>query len=132
MTLEEIITKYRNAPLECDGMTKVLFAACHQNNIPCVAMEGSLSRGNFNCWHMWLKLPDGRYVDLRARMWVGHDDAVPDGIFNASDFPEVKYEGQEVFMYPLMPELAEAMCIPFPVEMIERIRRQNAAIAEQS
>ena len=43
--------------------------------------------------HFWIALPDGRYIDYRARMWLGEAEHIPHGIFNPQDY-SVAYTGE--------------------------------------
>ena len=49
----------------------------------------------FQFWRKLLALPDSRYIDYRARMWLGEAEHVPHGIFDPKDYP-VSYTGEEL------------------------------------
>ena len=50
--------------------------------------------------HFWIMLHDGRYIDYRARMWLGEAEHIPHGIFKPEDYP-ISYHGEVAgFEYP--------------------------------
>jgi len=66
-----------SAPLECDGMTRLITTLLKKNGIEHTVMGGRLiDRQNENSLeipHFWIKLPSGHTIDYRARMWVGEE-----------------------------------------------------------
>ena len=55
--------------------------------------------------HFWIALPNGDYIDYRARMWLGDNADVPHGIFNPVDYPKVTYSGSSAELEILSPSL---------------------------
>jgi hypothetical protein len=70
-------------PLECDGIARTASKLLeregveHTVHIGKVVIEGV---GTI-CPHFWIELPDGRLLDLRARMWLREHETVPHGVF---------------------------------------------------
>lgn len=90
MNIEEILAKY-NIPecltgLECDGSTSVISQVLQFHNIPHKKAGGMLVvNANREIVHFWITLPDGRYIDFKARMWAGPE--APEGIFDPAGYP---------------------------------------------
>ncbi len=81
--------------LECDGMCNVIGLWFDRAGVPFTAHRGILTEaaaGRRISTHIWIDLLDGRWLDLRARMWLGDQPHVPHGIFKPADFPQVSYE----------------------------------------
>lgn len=82
--------------LECDGATKILHYLLDSHNIPHYVFYGTLEvNSKIMNPHFWIGLPDGRYVDFKARMWFGND--APNGIFYPKDTTAI-YTGTPVEM----------------------------------
>lgn len=81
--LERWLEKLQDAPLECDGMTRVISTLLQASNIDHCIEIGSLEVQGAGVipLHWWIRLPDDRIVDLRARMWLGDGVHVPNGVF---------------------------------------------------
>jgi hypothetical protein len=131
ITPEQIIVRYENAPLECDGMTRVLFSEFTRAGIAAEVYGGILEwRGSIVRPHYWIILPaSGRLVDLRAHMWLGDDPAIPHGVFLPEQFPDAKYQGVRADWGTLHPTVVEMMCRPLPlavIDQVEQLRRENA------
>lgn len=69
--------------LECDGMARVVSTLLQRERIVHRVLVGRLAidRVGAIAHHWWVALADGRVLDLRARMWLGSDVAVPHGLF---------------------------------------------------
>jgi hypothetical protein len=95
--LKEICDKYENAPLECDGLTKVISTALYNNGInsyKCYLGEVKFGRKKMSP-HMWIEI-DGIIIDYRTRMWLGESEEVGHGVFFPEEFPKTKYDGVEI------------------------------------
>ncbi|WP_114471621.1 hypothetical protein [Pseudorhodoferax soli] len=81
--------------LECDGMTRVISNLLQRDGISHTPMTGRLVIEGVGrvVPHCWIKLEDGRRIDVRARMWLGDDPRVPHGIV-PDDALGVQYEGE--------------------------------------
>ena len=94
-TVEVLVSKYINLPLECDGLTRVIHYILDRNKIKHKVFLGSISLGDKNMDpHYWIELSDKRIVDYRARMWLGNKKEAPHGVFKLKDHPDVKYSGK--------------------------------------
>ncbi len=105
-----------DAPLECDGMSRVISALLSINGIEHQAWQGLLldcklledhSVGpevEIAVTHWWIKLADGSTIDYRARMWLG-DDA-PHGVFQADPAGRFRYVNAEP---------TGLGCVPLPI-----------------
>lgn len=81
--LERWLEKLQDTPLECDGMTRVMSTLMQASNIDHCIEIGSLEVQGAGVipLHWWIRLPENRIVDLRARMWLGDGMRVPNGVF---------------------------------------------------
>ena len=78
--------------LECDGTTRVLHYALNKAGIPHKIYTGDVTfNGKVVPLHFWIKLPDGRIIDYKLRMWIGN--SAPEGIFEPKG---IEYNGVEV------------------------------------
>lgn len=96
-TIETIASQYIDLKLECDGMTRVLSYLLRQNGIEhsyCMGYISRIDKEGFGMIipHFWIELPDGATVDYRARMWLGNEDCIPNGVFFQGDYEAVKYD----------------------------------------
>lgn len=75
-----------SAPLECDGMTRVISTLMQRDDVAHRVLVGRLEVEGCGVipTHWWIELLDGRTCDLRARMWLGGSGLVPHGLFVAS------------------------------------------------
>lgn len=82
--------------LECDGMTRVISSLLQRDGVAHAAMVGRLDVDQVGsiALHHWIELPDGRRIDLRARMWLGNDARVPHGVV-PSGHSAARYCGQQ-------------------------------------
>lgn len=94
--MTELFAEYANCPLECDGLTRVLHTVLHREGIEHSCMVGSFTNTDRNKGaplHFWIALPDGRFIDFRASMWLGDSPDIPHGVFDPANFPHVVYRG---------------------------------------
>jgi len=106
--LKELLSLYDSCKLECDGLTRVLHTVLSQEGIEHSCLIGSLvliESHKGSPLHFWIVLPDGSYIDYRARMWLGDRADVPHGIFNPVDYPKVAYSGSSMELDILSPSL---------------------------
>lgn len=106
--LKELTSRYEHCALECDGLTRVLHTVLSQEGIEHTCMVGSVVLTESNTGsvlHFWIVLPNGDYIDYRARMWLGDRADVPHGIFNPVDYPKVTYSGSPVQLEILSPSV---------------------------
>ena len=91
------LDQYDTCRLECDGLTRVLSYILTKAAIDHTVLLGEIidqrTQKAFSP-HFWIALPDDRYIDYRARMWLGEAEHVPHGIFNPEDYL-VTYDGHE-------------------------------------
>jgi hypothetical protein len=90
--LESLLRQYDTLDdLECDGLTRVLSYVLDINKIEHKTCIGYLHYKGQVIYHYWIELPNGDYIDYRARMWVGKSKDVPHGIFNPKDYKKINY-----------------------------------------
>lgn len=97
--ISSLLETYSNAPVECDGFTRIAHSVLTEVGIPHSCMQGQLVSASGNeelPIHFWIKLNDGRVIDYRARMWLGDDAAVPHGVFKTDEYPNWRYLGTEI------------------------------------
>lgn len=81
--ISSLLEPYSNAPVECDGFTRIAHSVLAGAGIPHSCMQGQLVSASGNDElpiHFWIQLDDGRVIDYRARMWLGDDAGVPHGV----------------------------------------------------
>ncbi len=99
----KLLDKYDAAPLECDGLTRVLHTVLSWEMVPHIVMYGGihdkLSGKRFypHYWIAfdWLQVPPEQVTiaDYRAKMWLGDYPHVPHGVFAAGQYPHIHYAG---------------------------------------
>jgi hypothetical protein len=94
------------AHLECDGAVRVLHYILNKHGVPHYVFQGFMEfGGKVVPVHYWIGFPDGRYMDFKARMWLG--SKAPNGIF-FPDETDVEYDGSVIemrvpeFMYRIL------------------------------
>jgi hypothetical protein len=113
--LKTLVEHLENAPVECDGMARLVATVLAQNNIAYQGMAGSITpKGcDFSIPHFWVQV--GEFViDYRAQMWLGDDKSIPHGVVRREDFYEI-YQGEPFNLTPLSATLYQIMKMPFPV-----------------
>lgn len=102
--LAELLSRYDRCKLECDGLTRVISTVLTREGIEHICFVGSIAHKPSETDmspHFWVRLPDNRFIDYRARMWLGERNDVPHGIFQLADFPSVEYVGEAIDLEPL-------------------------------
>lgn len=110
--LHQLLEPYINAPVECDGFTRLAHTALVHAGIEHACMCGrlvSVDDTTESPIHFWIELADGRLIDYRARMWLGENPTVPNGVFNANEFAGWKYLGEQIDLPTLSPVLVEIL-----------------------
>ena len=108
IALAEMLPALDALPLECDGLTRAIStlmqrdAVAHSVHVGRAQIEGV---GTIP-YHWWIALPDGRLCDLRARMWLGHDERVPHGLFEPQTHQQYQTQGE---VQPASVRLAPAL-----------------------
>lgn len=94
-----LLEPYIDAPVECDGFTRIAHSLLAGAGVTHTCMAGRLVSTSLNeelPLHFWIQLDDCRVIDYRARMWLGDDAGVPHGVFPTDQYPDWSYQGAEV------------------------------------
>ena len=117
--LNPVLAQARKAGLECDGMTNVFHAVLTQHQVAHVVYCGEMVAGA-RCIrpHFWIELatadrPLAR-LDGAAHLWLGPSAAIPDGLVDPSDYPNVLYLGQAVELEVLPQVFVDVLLTPLP------------------
>lgn len=102
--LATLLNPYDKLDLECDGFTRIADYLLTSHDVPHTVKGGTIIHvptGRGFSPHFWIEtIMEGQTitVDYRARMWLPDipEIDVPHGVFNANDFPAVRYRGQHV------------------------------------
>jgi hypothetical protein len=114
--LHRLLERYIDAPVECDGFTRLAHGALESAGIDHACMRGRVVSADGTVRspiHFWIELPDGRLIDYRARMWLGDFSSVPHGIFLPDEFAKWQYQGEPIILQTLSPVIAELL-LSFP------------------
>lgn len=89
------------SPTECDGMIRLCHTVLSQHQIPHTVYLGACRYQSQSIQpHYWIDLNDplqGWRVDYRLQLWFkGEDEALPHGVFQPKQFPQVQYLGNPV------------------------------------
>lgn len=97
MTAEQVLIEELPfmEPLECDGACRVLRYRLKKEGIAHSCFLGELYYMGKRCsgLHFWIRLQDGRVMDVKAQKWCGGD--APNGIFSLINFPDYEYRVKE-------------------------------------
>lgn len=104
------------SPTECDGMTRLCHTVLSQHQIPHTVYLGACRYQSQGIQpHYWIDLDDplqGWRVDYRLRLWLkGEAEALPHGVFQSEQFPQVQYLGGRVELEPLSDSLFQLLLI---------------------
>ncbi len=111
-TISCLLEPYSNAPIECDGFTRIAHSVLAGAGIPHSCMQGKLvstSRDEELPIHFWIQLDDGRLIDYRARMWLGDGAGVPHGVFKTDEYPDWHYLGTEITLPVFSPTMIQLL-----------------------
>ncbi|WP_346798102.1 hypothetical protein R5M92_04270 [Halomonas sp. Bachu 37] len=99
-TLIQLTRDLDTAPVECDGMARLVTTRLTKAGIPHQVEAGRLDTPNGPIApHFWVRC--GPWViDYRVRLWVGEGDGVPHGVVGQGDW---QYLGEPVAM-PALPD----------------------------
>ncbi|OHC62148.1 MULTISPECIES: hypothetical protein [unclassified Pseudomonas] len=110
--LDRLLESLDSAPVECDGMCRLVATRLAQAGIPYQGMLGQLLvAGRAVSPHYWIEVGIYR-VDYRARMWLGTDPEIPHGVFPLDGRPSAQYTGIRVQIDPLPPSVYEILIMP--------------------
>ncbi len=97
--LEMLLDPLDTAPVECDGMTRLVVTLLARNRLPYQAYVGTLTFEGGSIAHFWVESEHLR-IDYRARMWFNGDKRLNHGVFEIKDSLDV-YEGHPCSIEPL-------------------------------
>lgn len=109
--LREQLNDLDTAPVECDGMCRLITTRLQNLGIAHQVMVGSVSLNDGSIPHHYWIVVGELTVDYRARMWLGDSPFVPHGIFR-QDTCAARYEGIEIQMDALHPSVFEMLRTP--------------------
>ena len=117
--IHQLLEPYINAPVECDGFTRLAHTALEQAEIPHACMVGRVTSADGHRQsptRFWIQLHDGRLIDYRARMWLGDESSVPHGVFTPGEYAGWQHQGADIELPVLSPILAKFMLLDLPTE----------------
>lgn len=122
--LRELLNDLDAAPVECDGMCRLITTRLQEQGIAHQVMVGNVKLNDSVIpLHYWIQVGE-LTVDYRARMWLSESPLVPHGIFR-QDTCAARYEGHETQMDALHPTIFNMMCVPMPKAMLEALQTQE-------
>ncbi|MFS1429216.1 hypothetical protein LMH73_019220, partial [Vibrio splendidus] len=91
--IRSLLSEIENAPVECDGFTRLAVTILTKNNIAHTPFTGRVMHHGEQVipYHFWIAVDD-HIIDYRARMWLG--DKAPHGIFKEEQFPDYELIGE--------------------------------------
>jgi hypothetical protein len=103
-----------SSPTECDGMTRLCHTVLAQHGIAHTVYFGACRyQTQWIQAHYWIDLAgplQGWRVDYRLRLWLkGEVEALPHGVFQPEQFPQVQYLGGRVELEPLSDSLFQLL-----------------------
>lgn len=115
--LRQLLDPLDTAPVECDGMTRLVYTVLAREQIEASVFVGQLTVGGRSVApHYWAEV--GQYrIDYRARMWLGLDASVPHGVYRKAD-TIAQYHGEQIDIAPLSEALFEALATPWASELM--------------
>lgn len=117
--LHQLVAPFIDAPVECDGFTRLAHTALANAGIGHTCMLGrvvSADGQRRTPIHYWIVLEDGQVIDYRARTWLGECERVPHGIFKPASFKSWVYQGEPIDLPVLHPVMANILmqAMPWP------------------
>lgn len=121
--IRQLLVEIENAPVECDGFTRLAATILHRNGIEYKAYTGSVSHNDEQVipYHFWLTVND-HIIDYRAQMWIGKH--APHGIFLESEYPDFKFEGNETIIEPLDDFLFMVLNDNTHIELLKKLGKE--------
>lgn len=121
-TLEKLLAPLDNTTLECDGFARIASAWLKTAGIEHTVFFGSIKTKDKSFYpHFWIDVDDLR-IDYRARMWLGDEPIIPNGVFAPFDYPEVGYCGKPIIFNQLSAKM---------ITMLYMVNRLGEAQHEQ-
>lgn len=120
--LHKLLAPYIEAPVECDGFTRLAHTALANAGIEHICMLGRVVSADGlhrSPVHYWIELADGRVIDYRARMWLGEGESVPYGLFHKPSYALWSYEGQPIDLPVLNPVLVKVLMLSIPLHLLK-------------
>lgn len=112
--LEALVADLHDAPVECDGMARLVTTRLVEAGVAHEVLQGELvTPAGSIPFHFWV-LAGEWVIDLRARMWLGERTDVPHGVIEEDGHPWTYY-GRQIEMAPLSASLFELLCTPIPI-----------------
>jgi hypothetical protein len=122
--LRELLNDLDTAPVECDGMCRLITTRLQSRGIAHQVMTGSVMLNDTSIpLHYWILVGD-LTVDYRARMWLGDSPLVPHGIFR-QDTCAARYEGHEIAMDALHPTIFDMLRMPVPESALKALQAKS-------
>ncbi|MCG7545453.1 hypothetical protein MHM93_14825 [Pseudoalteromonas sp. MM17-2] len=115
-TIKDIIEPAINAPVECDGFSRIALRLLYDQHIEAKLMRGTLYNISEPAKsidvHFWLEC-FGYVVDYRAECWLGK--GAPHGIYTPEEVHQLgfEYTGEQVSEKPMKPEIMRFVMTDF-------------------
>jgi len=132
--VQTLLDPLDRSPTECDGMTRLCHTVLVQHQIPHAVYFGACryqSQGIHP--HYWIDLCgplQGWRVDYRLRLWLrGENQALPYGVFQPEQFPQVQYLGNPVELEVLPDGLFQLLLMdisPWLLPLMQKARQEAA------
>lgn len=98
--LQQLLDSLDEAPVECDGMSRLVLTVLHREAIPYTAYIGQIELdGNIMRPHLWVE-SEGFRIDYRSRMWFNGDERLAHGVFEIEE-GQGRYDGLPCSLAPL-------------------------------
>lgn len=106
--LQTLLDPLAKAPVECDGMSRLVATVLAEIGIAYQGYRGRLSSGSQTMApHFWIEVGPWR-IDYRSRLWFPDDNGIQEGVFLANqgeitrgDGTDTRYDGIAVDIAPL-------------------------------
>lgn len=93
------LLEWDDCSADCDVMTAMISHHLREVGVAHRCFQGGVQQqdtGSLVVPHFWIELPDGFFIDLRLRKWLGEKPDVPHGVFHPQNYPNCGYAGQPV------------------------------------
>lgn len=119
--LQQLLNPLDGAPVECDGMSRLVLTVLHRERIPYQAYFGQiLLDGKAMRPHFWIE-SQGFRIDYRSRMWFKGDERLAHGVFEPHE-GQGHYVGHTCVLEPLSDKVFEVLRMPIPSLLFGKIR----------